>query len=451
MFVASHVSGISAVFPQIISELGIGVAKGQWILTAYTLSLSASLLTFGSLADDIGLLRVYIWGMALFGVSSGVCALASSAWALIMLRVAQGVGAAMVSATSVALVGNSVAKGRLGRAVGWQTGMTYLGLALGPVLAGFAVQRFGWRVLFGINMPAAALAISVASRAPKIERHGDSEIRPQVLRVLWPTVIWMSGVIAFMIALNTRTGRVLGAAWAVICASFFLRVDQRTSQPFLGSWMIRNRPFAAAAAGETAYYMCLYAIGFLVPLYLLHSHGFTTAQIGVFLGSQSAVRSVLAPVSGRMSDRFGASLPLWLGIVCLALAVCWLRGFGDQTTPAAICAALMLLGMGAGLFAPANSKVLLCASPAWKHGASIGILATARNMGMTLGVALAALLYSGFGGDHNTNDSLYAVREAFAVIAGIAILYAAVSIPVSADACKQRLLMARLAERERSS
>jgi MFS family permease len=171
MFVAAHVSAINTVFPQMIRELGYGVANGHWILTAYTLSLTASLLMFGWLGDGIGFLRVYLCGMALFGISSGACAFSSSVSAIILLRIAQGVGGAMVSATSVALIGSAVAERSLGRAVGWQTGLTYVGLALGPVFGGFATQCFGWRLLFGINAPAAALAILLAFDASDPARH----------------------------------------------------------------------------------------------------------------------------------------------------------------------------------------------------------------------------------------------------------------------------------------
>jgi MFS family permease len=424
MLVSTHVSGVSVAFPLIIGQLGVTVTKGQWILTAYTLALSASLLTFGGLADRIGFLRVYISGLAVFGISSGACAVASSVWALILLRGVQGVGAAMVSATSVALIGVSVARGRLGRALGWQTGMTYAGLALGPLLAGFVAQQFGWRSLFALNLPAAALAILAVRRAPPphLER-SDSHTRS------WFGIPWMASMVALMLALSGRTGRILAVSAAALCAASLLRMNQRSREPLFAAWMVRSRPFTAAAVGETIYYACLYAIGFLMPLYLARGRGLTTTQIGIFLAFQSAARSLAAPVSGCMSDRVGAPVVIWLGIVLLAFAACCLYAFGGETTAAGIWSALILLGIGAGLFAPANSKVLLSASPVEKYGTSTGILATARNLGMTLGVTLAALLYSGFGGDITAIRTVPAVRAALVVIAGIAILYAALGVP----------------------
>jgi MFS family permease len=423
MFLAAHVSGIGAVFPSIIGQLGVSVAKGQWILTAYTLSLSACLLVFGSVADRIGLRRVYITGLAVFGVSSGACALAGEVWALILLRAVQGVGAAMVSATSVALIGGCVAQRRLGRAVGWQTGMTYAGLALGPIFAGYAAQQFGWRILFAINVPAAALAILVAWRGPE----QDSEIIGTTNRAFsFSGMMWIVGMTGLLIFLSGNKGHMIGGSCAALCMGSFLWVDRRSSEPLFGSWMIRSRNFSAAAAGEAIYYLCLYAIGFLVPLYLARGRGFTSAHIGVFLGVQSAARAVVAPFSGRLSDRFGARLFMWLGVFFLAVAVCCLYVFGGSTS--AIWGALVGVGAGAGLFAPANSKILLCAAPAEKYGISAGLLATARNVGMTLGVGTAALLYAAFGGDNSNLDALHAARESFAVIAGIAIVFAALSI-----------------------
>jgi DHA2 family multidrug resistance protein-like MFS transporter len=170
----------------------------------------------------------------------------------------------------------------------------------------------------------------------------------------------------------------------------------------------------------------------LLPLYLARGRGFSTTQIGILLGLQSAARAIAAPVSGRMSDRFGTGMLIGPGMVSLASALFLLHAFGDGTAPIAIGGALTLLGVAAGLFVPANSKVLLCASPVEKYGVSTGVLGTARNAGMTLGVALAAMLYSGFGGDNSAPNVLYAVREALAVVAAIATLYAAVGIPLHA-------------------
>lgn len=384
MFLAGHVSGMTTVFPRIIGELGVSVSDGQWILTAYTLSLSVCLLAFGVLADRIGLLRVYVWGMAIFGISSGACAAASGVWALVALRSAQGVGAAMVAATSVALIGASIAQKRLGRAVGWQTGMTYAGLALGPIVAGYAVQRFGWRILFAMNVPAAALAILAAAKAP----------------------------------------------------------EQETSlrrKPLFGGWMFRTRGFIGAAASEVVFYLCLYAIGFLLPLHLSQDRGFTTAQTGVLLGLQGGARALAAPVSGRMADLFGAVALVRLGIVFLMLAAWLLYSFSGQTSPGALWGALIALGIGSGLFAPANSKVLLCASPRDRYGISTGVLGTARSVGMTLGVAVATLLYSGFGGGGNRIDGLAAVRNAFAVVSLIALLYAAAVTIINTEAPARQL------------
>jgi MFS family permease len=423
MFVSAHVSGINVVFPQILAELGVSVTKGPWILTAYTLSLSACLLVFGNLADRIGPLRIYTWGMALFGLSSGLCALASGEWALVLLRVLQGVGAAMISATSVSLIGESIARSRLGRAVGWQTGMTYAGLALGPLLAGFAAQRFGWRVVFGMNVPAAALAIFLSRGVPEMARQVNSSVWPGFRRHVRLAPLWISGVVVCFVVWNGTTISYFASAWAAICLFFFLRIEARSRDPFFGEWVFSTREFVGAATGEAIYYMCLYAVGFLLTIYLVRGRGFAPAQIGVLIGAQSAIRAVLAPVSGCLSDRFGTSLPVLLGIVFLAGGLCGLCLLTNESAPATILMCLILLGAGAGLFAPANSKIMLCSAPVGKQGMATGILAITRNAGMTLGVGLAALLYARFGGDNT--GSLNAVRETFAVVAGIAILQGA--------------------------
>jgi len=173
--------------------------------------------------------------MAVYGISSGACALTSGTTALVLLRSVQGIGAAMVSATSVALIGAHVPRWRLGRAVGWQTGMTYAGLAIGPMIAGYVVQGSGWRTLFLMNVPASGLAITAALSAP-----GGSRTLPDNASSTPAAVgrfhlghlsrlAWIAGLVTFMIALGGGRGQIAAVACATVCAALFIWTDRRES------------------------------------------------------------------------------------------------------------------------------------------------------------------------------------------------------------------------------
>jgi MFS family permease len=265
MILAAHTSGISAVFPFVAEGLGISVVRGQGILAAYTLALTRCVLVCGGLADRFGLRRVYIAGMAVFGISSCACALASGPLVLISLRVVEGCGAAMVSATSVALIGANIPRWRLGRAVGCQTGLTYAGLTLGPVVAGFLLERLGWRALFTANLPIAAIAVVLAKRIPG---------------------------------------------------------ELRQARPQSPSEHFRNLPLGkgivCAVADESIFYFGLHAIVFLTPIYLVRVRALPVAEEASSSGLQNAARALAAPFSGRLCDRVRPRTLVLSGIASLS-------------------------------------------------------------------------------------------------------------------------------------
>jgi MFS family permease len=374
MILAAHTSGISAVYPSLAESLVVSIVRGQWILTIYTLALTGCLLASGSLADRFGLKRIYTAGMIVFGVSSGACALASGPLVLILLRAIEGFGAAMVSATSVAMIGADVPRRRLGSAVGWQTGITYAGLMAGPILAAYLLGRFGWRALFAVNLPIVAIAVVLAAKLPgelTDPRSRSDGIQKPSLKAF---------------AVNGITG---------------------------------------AVADESVFYLCLHAIGFLIPIYLTRVQALSTTEAGVLIALQNAARALTAPFSGWLSDRIGERALVLGGTAFLIASACAMYLFRADSPVAVVAAALALLGAGAGLFAPANSKALFSGAYRNQYGAAAGMLATARNFGMAAGVATAALLYAQFGGAAGTLATLAALRPAFAVVAAVAILYAA--------------------------
>jgi MFS family permease len=330
----------------------------------------------------------------------------------------------MVSATSVALLGAHIPQSRLGRAVGWQAGITYVGLALGPVTAGYVLQRFEWRALFLINVPAVALSIAaVLSFAPPDSR----AISAAAIAVGQPWYLpyvascaSMGMLVALMIAFAGPSEHVLSLGLAAVCCALFLWVQRRNPKPFWRSDLFRSRDFSTAAVAETIHYLCLYAIGLLIPVYLIQGRRFATAQVGILMAAQSTARAVSAPISGRMCDRVGPAVLTSAGMILLTGAVSYMYNFGADTPVVVIAATLALLGTGAGLLTPANSKALLAAAPTCHYGLSTGVLATARNVGMTLGASVAAILYSNLAGGNDAFASLQAVRPVLALTAAFA-------------------------------
>lgn len=417
MILSAHVSGVNAAFPVLVRELGSDAGQGQWILTVYTLALSACLLTFGSLGDRIGLRPVYVTGMAMYGWVSAACALATSATGLTWLRGALGIGAAMISATSVAMLAAHTSPGRLGRALGWQSAMTYAGIALGPALSGVLVQFLGWRALFLINAPAAVAAITVLPQLPRefnINHCGASFFSLSNLG-------WIGALVSVTAAFSRGSHRFLALLFAAVSSCVFIWTNNRSERPLIPFQALRLRGFLAATGAEIFFYWCLYASGFLIPLYLLRARGLTALDAGIFLATQGVARAVAAPFSGRLLDHYSTGKVIVAGAVTSFAAISMMCTFTDVTPRTGILAVFVLLGFGTGLFVPANSKAFLRAVPAELYGASVGIFATARNLGMTFGVAAAALLFVQFAPGSSAADTVTGVRTAFAIIVACAL------------------------------
>lgn len=432
LLLAAHSSGAIATFPAISRQIGTSVAAGQWILTTYTLALSACLLTFGVIADRIGLKRVCIYGLLVFAAGSAICALATRPGTLALLRAVQAAGAAMVSATTVALIGRDVPEHRRGQALGWQTSMTYAGLALGPVTAAYVVDRAGWRALFLLNIPAALLAALALRRFA----HGRDQTaiaatahsQRSSLWMLVQTIAWTATLVAALLAIaqSERRGWFSGAA--VVCAAAFIAANRRGRTQLLPWSAFRGTAFRSAVANEVIFYACVYAAGFLLPLYLMRQRGLTTVAAGVYIGAQSAARALAAALSGRVADRVASRLVVAAAALVLCGALYWTTAFGLDTAWWQISAAMMLLGAGTGVFVPANSRALLDAAASRRYGVSSGILATARNIGMTLGVALAAAAYSTSSGSGAGASAMPAMHQSFAILAAVALLFAAMQV-----------------------
>jgi EmrB/QacA subfamily drug resistance transporter len=438
MIAALHASGINTSFPVIAKQMGASLAGAQWILMVYTLVLSGCLLTFGRLGDRAGLRGVYLGGLATFTVTSAACALAPNVTTLVVLRGVQGIGAAMISATAAAILARHLPAARLGQALGWQAGMTYLGLALGPALAGLVAARFGWRAVFLMNVPLGAIAIIAAVRA--IEG-GSCRPRLRELNGL-ESLAWIATLVPLMIALSgwqpggwlsLRT-TILAAATSVCCGAFVV-INRRSADPLIRFAVFRRAAFSTATVTEGVYYLCLYATGFLMPLYLMQARGFGAAETGLFVTCQCLARALAAPFSGRLTDRSGVRIPTGLGVAMLGIGMLCLCRLDSGTTAGEVGAILVLVGIGTGLFVPANSTSLLGSAPAELYGMAGSILATARSLGMTLGVAIAAAVYTfcASGAAAGAPAAIAGVRGAFTVIAGLAVVNAIGAILASAS------------------
>ncbi len=418
-------SVVNTILPVLRSAFQSNVAAIEWIVIVYLLVLSGLLLTFGRLGDLHGHKPVYVWGFAIFLVSSATCGAAWSAESLIVFRGIQAIGGAMLASNAPAIVTGNFPAAQRGRAFGLVSMMTYLGLTAGPSLGGWLTQAFSWRAVFYINIPVGALALGLslffipkdapAERATRFDLPGAT--------------VFMAGLAALLLGLNKgadwgwASPAVLGLlAGAILLMLVFVQVERRSTAPMLDLSLFRVPLFSTSTSSAILNYICVYSITFLMPFYLIQGRSLNPAQAGLLLTAQPVLMAITAPISGALSDRFGSRWPGMIGMGVLAVGLFVLSRVTADTGLWLVIVGLAVAGVGTGTFISPNTSALMGAAPHARQGIASGVQATARNFGMVLGIGLAgAILTTQLA--KNTVDALYqGVSAGFLAASVVAVL-----------------------------
>jgi EmrB/QacA subfamily drug resistance transporter len=416
---------VNTILPVLRSAFQSNVAAIEWVVIVYLLVLSGLLLTFGRLGDLRGHKSVYVWGFGIFVAGSALSGAAWSAVTLILFRAMQAIGGAMLASNSPAIVTGTFSPEKRGRAFGLVAMLTYLGLTVGPSLGGWLTQAFGWRTVFYVNVPVGALALALSLYFIPKDAPAESGQRFD----LPGAAVFLAGLTALMLGLNK------GADWgwaslpvlgllggAILLFVVFIRVERRSPAPMLDLSLFRLPLFTTSTLSAVLNYICVYTITFLMPFYLIQGRGLNPAQAGLLLSVQPVLMAIVAPVSGALSDRLGSRLPGMLGMAVLAGGLLLLAGIGAATGMWLVLLGLAVTGIGTGTFISPNTSALMGSAPRTRQGIASGVLATARNFGMVLGIGLAGAIFTTHLAQ-NTQNALYkGIDMGFLAAASVAAL-----------------------------
>jgi EmrB/QacA subfamily drug resistance transporter len=307
---------VSIALPRIGRDFHTGVADLQWVVTAYTLTLAAFLLLGGSLGDHFGRRRVFTIGVAWFAIASAGCAVAPSALTLIAARALQGVGAALLTPGSLAILQASFAPEDRARAIGAWSGFGGLATAAGPLVGGYLISASSWRLVFFINLPLAAVVLWLTTRHVP-ETHDPSATGAIDVEGAAVAVVGLSGVTYALIE-----GPVSGwsspaivamAVVGVVALLAFIRIEQRSASPMLPLGVFANRQFSAANAVTFVVYGALSGGLFLLPVELQVADGYSPTASGVSLLPITVIMLLFSARSGRLAARIGPRLQMSAG------------------------------------------------------------------------------------------------------------------------------------------
>jgi EmrB/QacA subfamily drug resistance transporter len=424
----------NTILPVLSQAFNSEVAAVEWVVTVFLLVVSGLLLSFGRLGDIQGHKRIYVAGFVVFVLASALAGLSPSVEALVACRALQALGGATILANAPAILTKSFPANERGRALGMQATLTYLGLTVGPSLGGWLTTQLSWRAVFYINVPVGATAIALSLLFIRDGATAETRERFDLAGAL----VFMVGLVALLLGLNQ------GHAWgwgsppivgsvgaAVLLLALFIIIESRVVSPMLDLSLFRRRLFSAATVSAVMNYICLYSVIFLLPFYLIQGRGLTPAQAGLVLTVQPVIMAIAAPLSGTLSDRIGSRLPGTMGMSVLAVGIWLLSRLGPDAPMMNVALGLGLAGLGTGIFVSPNNSALLGSAPLNRRGIAAGVLATARNVGMVLGVGLAGAILTTVMAEHGGNGTpaglFEGVSSALRVAAGVAALGAVAS------------------------
>jgi DHA2 family methylenomycin A resistance protein-like MFS transporter len=401
IIVQLDVTIVNVALPQIGHELGAGVADLQWVVDAYTLGFAVFLLSAGALGDKFGSRRTFMTGFALFTAASLACAMAPTAMVLNISRAVQGVGAALLVPSSLAILNATYAddKAMLAKAIAWWTAAGGMSIAAGPVLGGLlmSLPGLGWRSIFWVNIPICIAGFWLTSRvvpaAAGRDPHRSLDIVGQLLAIV--TLTGFIGAVIEYEALGWQHWLVSGGLLvSVIAAGLFVWVEANSKSPMLPLGLFRGAPFSGAVLFGVLMNFSYYGVIFVLSFYLQKVRGFSVLHAGLVFLPLTGTFIFSNIVSGWMQARTGSRTPMILGglIGASGYALLGWRGISNDATFLQMLPGLALIPAGMGLAVPAMTTSILSGVERRQAGTASAVLNTARQVGGAVGVAVFGAL-----------------------------------------------------------
>lgn len=393
-------SMMNIALPAIMQEFHSPLHKTEWVVMIYLLTTSSTLLFWGHISDRLGRGRFYGIGFLLFGIGSGLCALAGSLNILLSTRFLQALGAAIMMANGPAIIRQTFPPDKLGRGMGFIGIPVSLGLMSGPVLGGYLIEIFSWRALFFLSLPASfCFALLSQFVLPPSTSAGESKNHYDWAGAFLWSFLLFTASITLTHAVSSQLPWQL-SAFMICCAIpaflLFIKIEARAVEPVLPLSFLKKRFFLIGVTCALLSFLLLFSALILIPFYLDLVLGFSPSKTGIVMTVIPLSAMVAAPIAGWLSDTLGARILSTLGLLFSTSGLLLLATLTPDMQSNEVSARLIFLGLGQAIFLSPNSASVLSKTTAKNSGTAAALLATARNLGMMLGVALAGLFFSFF-------------------------------------------------------
>ena len=391
------VSIVNVALPKMTEELHSSFTSLQWVVDMYALVLASLLMVAGSLGDRFGHRRLYIGGLAVFALASLTCGIAPNVGVLIASRAVQGIGGAAMFTGTTALLSAPYQGRDRGTAFGVWGAVNGGAAAVGPILGGLLTEQFGWRAIFLVNLPVAAIAVYMSLRVL-----GDAPHRGQ-RRIDIPGAVSFTACAAAvtyaLIQSNTDgwgSATVLGLfAVAVVALIVFIAVELRTTDPLLDLSLLRNRSFAGLMAAGLLLSAGAFAHLTYTSIWLQSVLGMSPIKAGLAVSPLALTAFVVAGFGGKHLGKYAPQWPIGIGLALIGIGTLLMTLVGGGSTWTALTPGLMVAGVGVGMSTPVLASAAMSSVPHQRAGMAGGALNTFRQLGYALGIAVLGTVFAG--------------------------------------------------------
>ena len=386
-------SAINVALPSIADDLAMDAVLLSWVPMAYLMASAALVLSFGRLADMFGRKRMYLIGTAALIVTSILATYVNSGAMLIACRFLQGVSAAMIYGTHIAIISSAYPPAQRGRMIGLTVSVIYVGLTCGPLLGGWMIELFGWRAAFLVHVPISAASLLVGIFMVKAEWRAEDPGRFDYVG----SVLYTLAIVSLMVGISSlpklHSILLIGLGgfgfWL-----FFHHQHNRRDPLFDVSLFYANRVFTTSCVASVIMYTATFSNVVMISLHLQYLQGMTPMEAGVVMMAQPIVMAIVSPYAGKLSDRIEARVIASFGMAITAFGLALLATIGASTPVPLIVVYLMTIGLGFSLFSSPNANAIMGSVESHQYGIAGSSVATMRVIGQVSSMGVVAMVFA---------------------------------------------------------
>ena len=391
---------VNVALPSIQRDFDASMSALEWTVNAYTLVFAVLLVSGGRLGDIFGRVRMFLFGVVMFAVSSAAIGLAPNDTLLVAGRAVQGIGAAFMMPGTLSIISNAFPPAERGKAIGTWAGVSAIALALGPLVGGWLTEDVSWRAIFFLNLPVAAGAIAVTLFAAH-ESRDETVSRSVDVPGIGALTVGLTALVLALVQGNSwgwgSPGIVALLAGAVAGLAGFVVIERRSPAPIVDFAFFRSRAFLGANVVAFAVSFSMLAMFFFLTLYMQNILGYSPLEAGVRFLPSTLIIIVAGPIAGRLTDRIGPRPLITVGMALVAVSLFWQSRLDVDTSYGFLLPAFMIMGVGMGLTMSPMSTAAMNAVDRTKAGVASGTLSMSRMVGGTFGVAVLGALVAAVG------------------------------------------------------